>query len=198
MNGWKIPVFIDSVKDFEEALVLRCTYFFIDFDEAVAAPIAEPQDLERPALIMGGREIIISPSQSHPLFDSPEVIEGFFSEVEKEEYQSVENGVLWIPLAKGTKGFSKIDMKKLRGQVFRLPRKLYEKCYLYTLNRISLEEFLKDTVGLNLLEFRSPRETKAFGDWMEKQIENSKKRVDNLKEKNYRALKSESKGPKHK
>jgi hypothetical protein len=198
MKEWKIPVFIDSVKDFEEALMMRCTYFFIDFDEATVAPIAEPQDLERPALIMGGREIVMSPSQSDLLFDSSEIIEGFFKAVEKEEYQSIEVGVLWIPLPPGTKGFFKKNMKELRGQVFRLPQVLYEKCYMYTLNRISLKEFLADIAGFNLQDFRSPKETKAFGDWMEKQIKNSKKRVDDLKEKNYRALKSESKGPKHK
>ena len=198
MKEWKIPVFIDSVKDFDEALVLRCTYFFIDIDEATVAPIAEPQDLERPALIMGGREIVMSPSQSDLLFDSSKVIEKFFNDVEKEEYQSIEVGVLWIPLAKDTKGFSKIDMKKLRGQVFRLPQKLYEKCYMYTLNRISLEEFLGDIADFNFQDFRSPKETKAFGDWMEKQIENSKKRVDDTKEKNFRDLKSKSKSPKRK
>lgn len=190
MNEWKVPVFIDSVKDFDEALVLRCTYFFIDIDEATVAPIAKPQDMERPALIMGGREIVISPSQKQALFDSPKVIEEYFKEVEKEEYQSVEVGVLWIPIPKDAKGFSEIKMKELRGQVFRLPQKFYEKCYLYTLNRINLEEFLKDTARINFDDFRSKDETKAFGDWMEKQIKNSYDRVHDEKEKNFRDLKS--------
>ncbi len=193
MREWSIPVFIDSANNFDEALVLRCTYFFIDIDEATAAPIGEPQTLDRPAIIMGGREIIMAPSQRNPLFSSSEVIKEFFEDVEKEEYQSVEIGVLWIPLAQDPKDFSKEDIVKLRGQVIRLPQELYKKCYMYTLNRITLKELLDGLTNVNVFDFLSPRETKAFSEWMARQIDDSRKRVHDPNEENYRVLKSEKK-----
>jgi len=198
MREWSIPVFIDSVNNFDDVLMLRCTYFFIDIDEATAAPIAEPQDLDRPALIMGGREIIMAPSQHDSIFSSSTVIKEFFEDVEIEENQSIEVGVLWIPLTQHPKDVSAKETAKLRGQVLRLPQELYKKCYMYTLNRITLDELLENFINFNVLDLRSPEETKAFGDWMVKQIEDSRERVDNLDEKNFRALKSKSTGPKSK
>jgi hypothetical protein len=192
MREWSVPVFIDTVKNFDDVLMLRCTYFFIDIDEATVAPIAEPQDLDRPAFLMGGREIIMAPSHEDSIFSSSKVIREFFKDVEKEEYQSIEVGVLWIPMTQHPKDVSEKEIAELRGQVLRLPQELYIKCYMYTLDRISLEELLEHLVNLNVLDFRSPDETEAFSDWMEEQIDISKKRVDDLKEINYRFRKSES------
>ena len=81
MNDWKVPVVVDSVVDFSISLMLRCIYYYIDIEDATAMRIADSHDMGRQALVMGGREIILSPSRDRSVFHSLKSIEDFIAAV---------------------------------------------------------------------------------------------------------------------
>jgi hypothetical protein len=177
MDDRLIPAIADSLKDFREARLLRCTYYYVAIDETELVWIAGTDGVKGTTFMIGGSPVLSVKASEAELLSSEEEIQGLFASIEDHDHQTVETAPLWVPydLLAAAAG-----RQIRRGDVLRLTVPLFHSAYLFGQGSMSQEdmEAVWKEQGEALQQIVREQEREAFGRWMKLQITQSKQRHD--------------------
>lgn len=134
-----IPVVTDGVPRSGHApLLARCVYFSITADEPNLPCLLDIQGYHIPFLLLGMEGIIVRPLLPGPeLFVSPDDWDKIVNAIEQQHGFSVDVEYFWVPVAlldrareRFPAGDDSPNRLAVRGEVFRLSRKLFLEAWL--------------------------------------------------------------------
>ncbi len=154
-----IPVVVDDVKSTRDFPMTRCTYFSVECEHPSPDWVLAMPELGLPFLMLGLSGIVTQPSEDHPLFDTPERFEDFYSNVEQHKDLFVDSNDIWLPNSLFRAGSAK------RGDVFRIGLGLFERACGYRYDAVDFDQFTRIVRELDEPPRPSPEETRALHDW---------------------------------
>ncbi len=181
-----VPVIVESVKDHPEFQMTRCIYFTIESDSPSPDWMLFLQGRRIPFLMVGMIGIVHAPIMPTPgdnesaiflgdgEFESAEMIDSLFDAIEGPNSSAeltIDVEDIWLP--------NKLlpwvaDSSNPAGMVCRVSWRLFDICYLYRCDQITTKQFLAQCGDTDEHVRLSERETDAFAQWTNDQIENAK------------------------
>ena len=176
-----IPVLLDDVKRLGDFNMTRFTFFRIEVTTAVDDWVAMLRERGIPFLLLGISPVVHRPDLETARFTSPEQIDQLFDAIEEIEGLVVETAHIWLPnflFEDGGKWDlppSGEDSGAMRGAVWRLSFRLFQKALLFQREAISAARFSEQCRELMKSPIvpvtHSPDETVAFHAWSGVQID---------------------------
>jgi hypothetical protein len=173
-----IPVIADSVKEFEGASLLRCTYFYVAIDDTELVWVVGTAGLKGTTFMVGGNPVLSVEPELASTLSSEDEIEALFAGIEEDGNQTVETAPLWVPHDIVAKVLGQDPVP--RGAVLRLNVPLFHAAFRYgegTVTKDEMEAVWREQVQA-LGRDAPERDSAAFGRWMHAQIKQSKDRHD--------------------
>jgi hypothetical protein len=158
MNERSIPVLVDSVKIVGGFRMARAAYFYVEATGPLVELTIGEQTLADRILPLGFTGLIHRPNSELEEFGSPELFDQLFRDVEARGPMYVESDDIWIPI-------SLFSQTPARGDIFRVPYRLFMQLYPHGKDDVSLniaEEDVEQWVGLVQ---HSKGETEAYSAW---------------------------------
>jgi hypothetical protein len=168
MKEKTVPVMIDDLKEIGNFRMTRATYFYVESLEPSPDILLEFGELEFPVFSLEFSGVIYRPLGDTEIFESSDLIENIFLEVEKHESFYVDSDNLWIPNRM-------FDRRPARGDVYRLNYSLFSKLYTLCKDDASLDDRARKLVAPSGDIAFSEKETEAFKDWTNSIIEEAKR-----------------------
>lgn len=177
-----IPIISDVVRNIDGYKMVRCSYFTIQSDEPLFNCSLKIGNLNYPILLLNLEAIILGSPNNPFEFKNMVDINEMYEFIEEGDLLFVDINDIWIPI----EWFGEIEIKQ--GMVFRIPGERFSICWRLRHDKISIEEMfskenIKDKdVKINFLHEPpvrfSEKETQAFNQWTNLQIEQSRKRYE--------------------
>lgn len=157
-----VPLIVDAVRNFDGLEMVRCMYFSIETDLPFPDWHLSLGKFQIPVILVGLSAIIITDSSMGNVFTSKKRIDDFFRTVEEDLGLTVSTNDIWFPV-------SHMSEYPKPNSLFRVELSLFLKAHKKRSTETSWEpdEIISDKP---LITFER-KETKAFLNWTQKQVE---------------------------
>ena len=160
-----IPLIVDDVKNTGSFPATRLIYFSIEQEKPAAGWSLGLPNLTIPLYSLNLSGILYQPPHPDEWFDTPDKIERSFLMIESTDAFFVDTNDIWLPNVLFEK-----TAAPTRGNVYRVPDRLFDIAYAFRLGTISFDELAEQAVEYGHQVQFSQNETKAFNLWGKDQI----------------------------
>ena len=158
MEEKSIPVMVDDRKNIGEFMMTRAAYFYV---EAIESPTDLPIDhnsLTIPLLPLEFSGVLYKPLGEGEYFETPDLIEKLYQEVELYKSFYVDSDNIWIPN-------TLFNKRPERSEIYRVPFDLFIKLYSLCRDDTSPNAAISRLSDKSDLIRFSEVETIAFSEW---------------------------------